>query len=96
MTLSKCTAVGLPGSCFTDRDLKNYTYSDKRSLYLGVLAKHLADAPGVARVSGRPCRTLAIHPVCQLVDVQSMTVANLPGVLFYTLSSSRLHATVSQ
>ena len=43
-------AVEMPSSCFHERDLKNYTYMDKRNLYLGVLAKHLARCDGVKRV----------------------------------------------
>ena len=53
MTLPKpCidVAVEMPTGCFTDKDMKNYVYHDKRSLYLGVLAKHLQAVEGIKRL----------------------------------------------
>jgi hypothetical protein len=53
MTRSDCVVdvgVEMPAECFHDRDLKTYVYADKRSLYLGVLAKHLEGHAAVSSV----------------------------------------------
>jgi hypothetical protein len=54
MALPRATVdlgVEMPAACFTDRDFKNYVYADKRALYLGVLAKKLAESPLVKSVA---------------------------------------------
>jgi hypothetical protein len=69
-TLTVDLAVEMPAACFSSRDVKNYVYADKRSLFLGVLADALLETAGgdpaavcVAAFQGDPTKpVLLVNP----------------------------------
>jgi hypothetical protein len=69
--------------------LRGCSYSDKRALYLGVLAKHLSTAPGVARVEFESWCLNTDKPVLVVVPGRLLVCFAAPHVVGMGLVCSR-------